>query len=95
MRPASTAFVEDVGAHPTAAAVYERNTSAAAKRVAEHIDDGIVAGVFRRVHGAFVADTIAATMRRIQTGEIFRATGLYDAQAYDELAEMILNGISA
>lgn len=94
LRPASTAFIQDVGDHPTAAAVYERNTSAAAKRVAEHIDDGIVAGVFRRVHGAFVADTVAATMRRIQTGEIFRSTGLHDAQAYDELAELILNGIS-
>jgi hypothetical protein len=83
----------DLAAHPATRAVYERNTQAAARRVGELIGEGIAAGMFRHVHGAFVADTVAAAMRRIQTGEVLTATGLSDAQAYDELAGLILNGI--
>jgi hypothetical protein len=32
-------------------------------------------------------------MRRIQTGEVLAATGMHDANAYDELAALVLNGI--
>ena len=93
LRPASTAFMADLASHPATRAVYERNTIVAARRVGELIDEGIAAGRFRHVHGAFVADTVAATMRRIQTGEILAATGMHDAEAYDELAALVLNGI--
>jgi AcrR family transcriptional regulator len=93
LRPASTAFMADLAAHPATRAVYERNTIAAALLVGELIDEGIAAERFRHVHGAFVADTVAATMRRIQTGEVLEATGMHDAAAYDELAALVLNGI--
>ena len=93
LRPASPAFMADLAAHPATRVVYERNTLAAAERVGELIDEGIALGVFRRVHGAFVADTVAATMRRIQTGEVLAATGMQDAEAYDQLAALVLNGI--
>jgi AcrR family transcriptional regulator len=94
LRPASPAFMADLAAHPATSAVYERNTLAAASRVGELIDEGIDRGAFRHVHGAFVADTVAATMRRIQTGEVLAATGMHDAEAYDELAALVLNGIA-
>jgi AcrR family transcriptional regulator len=93
LRPASPGFMADLASHPATRAVYERNTLAAARRVGELIDDGIASGRFRHVHGAFVADTVAATMRRIQTGEVLAATGMHDANAYDELAALVLNGI--
>jgi AcrR family transcriptional regulator len=93
LRPASPAFMTDLGDHPATRAVYERNTRLAARRVGELLDEGIAAGVFRDVHGAFVADTVAATMQRIQTGDVLAATGLRDAEAYDELAALVLNGI--
>ena len=49
-------------------------------RVRELIDDGIRAGAFRKVSAAFVGEVVTATMRRITTGEIGRATGLDDAR---------------
>jgi AcrR family transcriptional regulator len=93
LRPASPAFMADVAAHPALHSVYERNTEAAARRLGELIAEGAAQGDFRAVHGAFVADTVAATMARIQSGEVARATGLRDADAYEELAALVLNGI--
>lgn len=93
LRPASPEFIADIAGHPATRAVYGRNTETAALRVAELIGEGIASGTFRSVHGAFVADTAAATMRRIQTGAVLAATGMHDAEAYDELALLILNGI--
>ncbi len=93
LRPASPNFMRDLADHPATRAVYERNTQAAARRVGQMISSGIADGSFRPVHGAFVADTIAATMRRIQAGQILSNVGLSDARAYDELANVILHGI--
>ncbi|MGX6447767.1 TetR/AcrR family transcriptional regulator [Patulibacter sp. S7RM1-6] len=93
LRPASPAFIEDVAAHPAARQAYARNTRIAARRVRELIDEGVASGAFRAVHAAFVADTVAATMARIQSGDVQRATGLRDAEAYEELATLVLRGV--
>jgi len=93
LRPASPAFMADVAAHPLAREIYERNTAIAAERVRQLIAEGVRAGDFRDVHAAFVADTVAAAMARIQTGQVRAATGLRDADAYDELAALVLDGV--
>lgn len=93
LRPASDAFIADIAAHPTARQAYARNTEAAARRVRDLIGDGVQSGEFRPVDAAFVADTATATMERIQTGRVRSATGLHDADAYDELAQLVLGGI--
>jgi AcrR family transcriptional regulator len=95
LRPASPEFFDDVASHPDARAIYEQNTRIAAKRVAELIAAGVDSGGFRAVHPAFVADLVASEMSRIQTGDVLEHSGLGDAQAYDSLAELVLNGISA
>lgn len=95
LRLASSAFTRDLAASPRAREIYERNTALAARRVAELIAEGVAAGDFRDVHAAFVADTVAATMQRIQTGQVHAATGLRDADAYDELAALVLDGLRA
>ncbi|EHN09317.1 Transcriptional regulator TetR family [Patulibacter medicamentivorans] len=93
LRPASAQFMADLADHPAAAEVYERNTAAAAERVRRLIAEGVDAGDFRAVHAAFVADTVAATMTRIQSGAVLRNTGLHDAEAYEELAALVLGGV--
>lgn len=95
LRPASAAFMEDLGAHAAAREVYERNTELAAGRVRDILTEGVRAGEFRKVDTAFVADVTAATMQRIQTGAVRDATGLHDADAYDALAALVLQGIRA
>lgn len=93
LRPATRAFRDDVANFPPATEIYEQNTLAAARRVRELIDEGTRAGAFRRVHAAFVGEVVTATMRRITSGEIAVATGLSDAEAYSELAQLVVAAI--
>jgi AcrR family transcriptional regulator len=93
LRPASRAFRDDLANFRPATEIYEQNTLTAARRVRELIDEGTKAGAFRRVHAAFVSEVVTATMRRITSGEINTATGLSDAEAYAELARLVVAAI--
>ena len=93
LRPASRAFRDDLARFRPAAEIYEQNTAAAAQRVRELIDEGTRAGAFRQVPAAFVGEVVTATMRRITSGEIAAATGLTDAEAYAELARLVVAAI--
>ncbi len=93
LRPASRAFRDDLASFGPATEIYEQNTLTAARRVGELIDEGTRAGAFRRVHAAFVSEVVTATMRRITSGEIAGATGLSDAEAYSELADLVVAAI--
>jgi AcrR family transcriptional regulator len=95
LRPATRAFRDDIAEFRPATEIYEQNTLAAAHRVRELIDEGTRAGAFRRVHAAFVGEVVTATMRRITitSGEIAAATGLSDAEAYSELAQLVVAAI--
>jgi len=93
LRPASRAFRDDVAAFRPAAEIYEQNTLTAARRVRDLIDEGTRAGAFRQVPAAFVSEVVTATMRRITSGEITSATGLSDAEAYSELARLVVAAV--
>ena len=93
LAPVSPPFFDDVAAFEPAAEVYERNTRAAAGRVQQLIEEGVSAGVFREVHVAFAADVLASVMVRIQQRQVAAATGLADAAAYEQLAELLLHGL--
>ena len=93
LRPATRAFRDDIANFRPATEIYEQNTLVAAHRVRELIDEGTRAGAFRRVHAAFVGEVVTATMRRITSGEIAAATGLSDAEAYSELAQLVVAAI--
>ncbi|PVY96732.1 TetR/AcrR family transcriptional regulator [Actinomycetospora cinnamomea] len=91
---ASPRFMDDLAAFPPAAEVYARNTEAAARRVGELIGEGVDAGVFRAVPVSFAAEVITVTMVAIQQRRIATATGLGDAEAYEALASLLLNGLT-
>lgn len=91
---ASPRFFDDVAAFAPAAEVYERNTRAAARRIEKLIADGVATGAFRDVHVAFAADVVASVMVRIQQRRVAASTGLADAHAYDELAALLLHGLT-
>jgi len=57
------------------------------------IEEGTVAGAFRQVQTTFVAEVVTATMRRIASGELQQATGLSDAEAYAELARLVVAAV--
>jgi uncharacterized protein YoaH (UPF0181 family) len=67
----------------------------AAERVRRLIAEGVSGGAFREVHAAFVGEVAAATMRQIQQGELKARTGLSDAEAYEQLASLIVHAVSS
>ena len=95
LRPASVQFMADLDAFAPARKVYQRNTALAARRVQQLVAAGVASGELRDVHAAFVADVVAASMVRIQQRQVAESTGLADAQAYTELAALVLHGITA
>ena len=93
LRPASAEFMDDVAGFPPTREIYERNTAIAAQRVRELILDGIESKAFRDVPAAFIAEVVSSVMVRIQQRIGARNTGLTDAEAYADLASLIVNGI--
>jgi hypothetical protein len=70
-----------------------RNTAAAARRIRELIAEGVEAGAFREVHAAFVSEVVAVAMFEIQRGEMFARLEMSDAEAYDELASLVVHAL--
>jgi AcrR family transcriptional regulator len=93
LRPGSRTFYADLAGHPRTRVIFDFNTNAAAKRIRELIAEGTATGAFRDAHAAFVSDVVAATMARIQSGEVAARTGLSIPEAYAELATLVLSGI--
>ncbi len=95
LKPASPAFLADIALFAPAREVYQRNTRRAAERVRGFIADGVRSGAFRNVNAMFVAEVVTATMTQINSGEITERTGLSDADAYAELASLVLHALRA
>ncbi len=95
LQPLSRVFMDDLSAFAPAAAVYRQNTAAAADRIRALIAEGVTAGAFRPVHAAFVAEIAAVAMFEIQRGEMFARLEMSDAEAYAELASLVVHALSA
>ncbi len=93
LRPASAQFMDDVAGFPPAREIYERNTAIASERVRQLIVDGIADDAFRDVPTAFIAEVVSSVMVRIQQREVAKNTGLSDAEAYADLANLVVSGI--
>lgn len=93
LSPASAQFMADLQAFAPTRELYEQNTAAAAARVRELIAAGVAAGEFRDVDAAFAGDLAATMMSRIQRRDVEAHTGLDDAQAYRQLASILMRGI--
>ena len=94
LQPASATFFADVAAFLPAREIYQRNTRSAAARVQQLVREGVAAGTIRPVHPSFVGVAVAAVMSAIHRGDVTAATGLDDAAAYRELADLVVAGIA-
>jgi AcrR family transcriptional regulator len=94
LQPASEAFHADLASFAPANEVYQQNTDYAARRVQALVVEGVEAGVLRPVNATFVGAAVAQVMEAIQGGEIAAATGLDDASAYRQLADLVTNSLS-
>ncbi|MCX0272879.1 TetR/AcrR family transcriptional regulator [Nocardia zapadnayensis] len=93
MRRNSTAFYDDMVAFAPTAEIYARNTARAAERVRELIDDGIREGRFRATDGMFASQLVALAIEGVQSGVLLERTGLSAADAFNELATLLLHGL--
>jgi len=93
LQPLSRRFMDDLSSHQPAASVYRRSTAAAADRIRELIAEGVAAGAFRSVHAAFVGEIAAVAMFEIQRGEMFDRLEMTDAEAYAELASLVVHAL--
>ncbi|MDQ3628821.1 MAG: TetR/AcrR family transcriptional regulator [Actinomycetota bacterium] len=94
LAPASVQFFADLAAFAPADEIYAHNTSVAARRVQQLIDEGVATGAVRPVHAGFVSAVVTQAMTAIHAGDIARASGLDDAAAYDHLAELVVSALS-
>jgi len=93
LAPASGQFFADLAGFPPADEIYAHNTSSAARRVQQLIDQGAAAGAVRQVHAGFVGAVVTEVMTAIHAGDIARASGLDDAAAYDHLADLVVSAL--
>ncbi|GAB3711886.1 TetR/AcrR family transcriptional regulator [Mariniluteicoccus flavus] len=93
LRPASREFLTDMTTTGSTRHLYESNTAAASARMRELLAEGAASGAFRQVRIDFVAEVVTATMRRIGTGEVQESTGLDDAEAYAQLARLVVAAV--
>jgi AcrR family transcriptional regulator len=93
-RCSPTFYTDMVGYAPTAA-IYSTNSTAAARRVRELIDAGVRAGALRAVDGTFAGQLTALAIEGIQSGVLLGSTGLTAGQAYGEMADLLLHGLTA
>jgi AcrR family transcriptional regulator len=90
---ASPAFLADVAAHPLTRASYERHTAIAADRVRALVAAGVASGDFRAVDPVFLGEVVAAAMDAIERGGVTTRTGLTHAEAYAQLAALVLAAV--
>ena len=94
MRRASPTFYDDMTRFPPTADIYAHNASVAAQRVRELIADGVERGSFRAVDAEFAGHVVALVITAIQRGDLLAATGMSSGDAYAELSELLVHGLT-
>ena len=94
LAPAGERFFADLSAYAPAQEVYEQNTRQAAQRVQDLVAAGVEAGRLRPINARFVGAAVAEVMSAIQIGRLEAATGIKDADAYAELADLVHRAVA-
>ncbi len=89
---ASDVFLDDVADNPATRHSYERHTQIAANRVRDLVG---AASELDPVRSRFLGELAAATMDAIERGGVTQRTGLSHAEAYAELATVVLAAADA
>ncbi|MGN9842111.1 hypothetical protein ACTMTI_28690 [Nonomuraea sp. H19] len=95
MRRHSHAFYDDMVGYEPTAQIYRKNSAAAARRVHELIEEVVQTGVLRALNGHFAAQVVAVTIDAVQSGVLLERTGLTAGDAFSELGDLLLDGLSS
>lgn len=94
MSRCSPEFYADMTGFGPAAEIYEANSQAAARRVRELIAAGVEEGSLRPIDGNFAGQLVALAIEAVQSGVLLSRTGLNAGQAYQEMADLLLHGLT-
>lgn len=94
MRRNSVAFYVDMISYEPTASIYRVNSQAAARRVRGFIEGGVASGAFRRGDAALAGQAVALLIEGVQSGELLEQTGLTAGEAFSELGELLVHGLS-
>lgn len=94
MQRMSQACFEDMGTNDSTREIYLAHSAVLRRRIAEFIDEGVVAGYFRPVHREFVADAVSLLIDGIQWGRLLEDTDLSPADAYAALSDLALAALT-
>ncbi|WP_203585950.1 TetR/AcrR family transcriptional regulator [Subtercola lobariae] len=94
MQRNSVEFYVDMVSYEPTEAIYRLNSEAAARRVRGFIEEGVTSGHFRRSDAALAGQAAALLIEGMQSGELLQQTGLSAGEAYYELGELLVNGLS-
>src|SRR3954470_8311527 len=92
-RCSSDFYTDMIGFGPTAE-IYGANSQSAARRVQELIAAGVEEGSLRKIDGNFAGQLVALAIEGVQSGMLLRRTGLTAGEAYQEMADLLLHGLS-
>lgn len=94
LAPASPAFYRDLAAYAPGREIYADNVRYASERVGRLVAEAVESGQMRKVAADFVGSAVSAVMVSIQTGEVRQRTGMDDAEAYEQLADLVMEGLA-
>jgi len=94
MQRNSVEFYVDMVSYEPTEAIYRLNSEAAARRVKGFIEEGVDSGHFRAADAALAGQAVALLIEGMQSGELLQQTGLSAGEAYYELGELLVNGLS-
>ncbi len=94
MSRCSQEFYTDMIRFGPTAEIYRINSKAAARRVQELIAAGVEAGALRPIDGNFAGHLVALAIEGVQSGALLASTGLSAGDAYTEMADLLLHGLS-
>ena len=89
----SSHFFRDMVAYAPTADIYRLNSTAAARRVREIIEDGVRSGAFRDIHPEFAGHLVALGLEGIMSGRLQQEAGLSTGQAYAQLGDLLVKGL--
>ncbi|KCZ86073.1 Transcriptional regulator, TetR family protein [Hyphomonas adhaerens MHS-3] len=92
-KKASRKFLEDIQSFEPALLALKDHQKQRMEMLEEIIEDGISKGRFRKCHAHLFAEILLAAVNRINEPDCLDAAGVGFSEAFDELYDIILNGV--
>lgn len=94
LRQGTRAFSSDVAAHPALQRLFEEHYRFATSIIAHLIQDGVDRGTFGGIDAQLAAEVIYAGLERLQQPEILQRTGHTNAEAIQQMINLITYGFT-